>query len=323
MRATKLLAVACAAGIVGLASSKAQAALATGAELSNAILSADVNGGPLGSAIAPTEGSYNPANSPTVQNTVVPDALGNTWTGWGGNTYAAGDGVQLPSSQSSPNVNATSISKAFGGGITATISIPGTAANYGQVNGTASLNSRDRGTPAADPNPSSNLGYMFRDFVFAGANSNVQSTNYVELQIGGLTTGSAYTLDVWSDDTGTAPTTTHSTNWTATPPTNTSNPGKLGWDPDPGDTFTAPPDEQTITWTGDVVPLPAAQFTLTADANGDITVYGWGGDGITGDQSADTTYLDGFQLAAAVPEPATIGLLGAAALGLLSRRRSH
>ncbi|MGA2440970.1 MAG: PEP-CTERM sorting domain-containing protein [Tepidisphaeraceae bacterium] len=311
-----------AASVVGVGvGAAANAAIATGAEFSGALLSVDINGGPLAGSLAPTEGSYNAANNPTVQNTVVPDALGNTWSPWGGNTYDAGDGIQLPSSQSSPNVFASSIAKTFTDGITATISEAGSAANYAQGGGGATFNSRDRGTPAADPNPSTTLGYMFRDLLFAGGSgSNIQSTNFMQLTLTGLTPGSSYALDVWSDD----PTGTHSMNWTATPPTNNPSnrgPGKIGWDPDPTDVFTAPPDEQTISWTsGSSLPLPAAQFTLTADTNGSLTVYGWGGNGVTGSQSADTSYINGFQLVA-VPEPASLGLIGVASLGLMFRRR--
>jgi hypothetical protein len=68
-----------------------------------------------------------------------------------------------------------------------------------------------------------------------------------------------------------------------------------------------PTPEQGITW----VLLPAV-----ADANGDISVL---------DQEnpvGNKPYFNGFQIQAA-PEPATLGLLGAAAAGLLARRRKN
>src|SRR5580692_5808657 len=79
--------------------------------LTNAFLSVDLNGGPIASANATTEGSNGPSGSPTIS----PDPFGVTWSPWGGPASTNGDGTQLPSSQSSPNVFASSIAKAFGG----------------------------------------------------------------------------------------------------------------------------------------------------------------------------------------------------------------
>jgi hypothetical protein len=66
-----------------------------------------------------------------------------------------------------------------------------------------------------------------------------------------------------------------------------------------------PTPEQGITW----VLLPAV-----ADANGDLSVFDY--DNLVGNKP----YENGFQIQS-VPEPATLGLLGAAALGLTARRR--
>jgi hypothetical protein len=65
-----------------------------------------------------------------------------------------------------------------------------------------------------------------------------------------------------------------------------------------------PTPEQGLTW----VLLPAV-----ADANGDLLLFNQ--ENVNG-----KGYVNGFQIQSA-PEPASIGLLGAAALGLLSRRR--
>jgi hypothetical protein len=172
---------------------------------------------------------------------------------------------------------------------------------------------------------------LFRDFEFAGTNSNVQSTNYLQLAVSGLTPSTPYEIALYSYDSSGS----HTTNWTATAPwSNTTVDNHFGWNPDSasllpagytfvaaGD-FVAPHDEQSITWTAGTTPAPAV-FTLTTDATGSLTVYGWGGNGIStdaandnGGQNADTSYLAGFQIAA-VPEPGTLVLLGLAAPALL------
>jgi hypothetical protein len=312
---------------------------------SNVLLSVDLNGGPLASATAPTNG-YNENQS---SGAFSVDNFGVVWTPWGGNGYSGGDSVQLPSSQSSPNVAALTIQKTFsangppaanfgpggtygpiqpyGGGtnqgnysaispaITVTVSGAGTASNYGTVNGSTSLNSRDRGSPTAAWGQ--NDSDMFRDLIFAGGSgSNVQGTNYLQVTFTGLSSSTAYQVALYSyDSTG-----NHTTNWTATAPTNA--PGSLGWWNGSNDgIFTAPADGQSITWTSGTTPAPAV-FTVTSDATGALSVYGWGGDGITGDQSSDTSYLDGFQIAT-VPEPGTLLLLGLAAPALLWAARKR
>ncbi len=237
-----------------------------------------------------------------------------TWSPWGGPTSTYGDGTQLPSSQSSPNVNASSISKTFSG-VTATVSIDTTlnSAKYGTVNGVASMNSRDRGAPSGANNDND----MFRDLLFAGGSgSQVQGENYLQLSLSGLTPGNSYLVATYSfDNSG-----SHSMNWTATAPTTSG--GLNGWwaaAPANNNTFNPPTDEQTISWTGGgATPAPAV-FNLTADGSGDLTVWGWGGSG-TVSQSGDTSYLNGFQIEA-VPEPSTIALGVIGISSLLLRRR--
>lgn len=289
--------------------------------VTTAFLSVDLNGGPLASATAPTEG-YNGSS----QATLLPDQYGVTWAPWGGNTYSDGDGTQLPSSQSSPQVNASSITKTFGS-ISATISIDTTnnSAKYATVNGVASMNSRDRGAISGVTYlpPASLDGDMFRDFLFAGGSgSQVQGENYTQLSLTGLAPSTPYEIALYSFDAASSP---HSTNWTATAPTSSNSVD--GWwasSPSGNNNFTAPADEQTISWSGtSSTNLPApATFTLTSSPTGTLSVWGFGGSGVSGDQNGDTTYLDGFQVAA-VPEPATISLLGFATAGLMFRRRKN
>lgn len=311
---------------------------------SSVILSADLNGGQNSANIAPTNGY----NENTSSGGFSADPNGVLWTGWGGNQYSGGDGTQLPNS----NVgnNASSISKTFSTSgstyygvsgtvtppITATLSIDSAAStandsvlagnnagDYGQVNGVASLNSRDRGSPSAANGV--NDSDMFRDFVFTGNNSgntNIQSTNFIDLALSGLTAGASYKVALYSYDSSS---TGNSMNWTATAPmTSGGVDGYFAASPVGNNTFTAPADEQTISFSNGT-PAPAV-FTETADSHGDLNFYGFGGNGVSGNQSATSAYLDGFQIAsatAATPEPTSILTFGIGALGLLGYRRAR
>lgn len=213
--------------------------------LLNPWLSVDLNGGVAsgtGQTTSPTEGWNGSFPSPSFSA----DQYGVTWSAWGGNAGAYGDGTQLPSSQSSPNVNASSISKTFGS-YTATLSI-NTAVNsayYGQVNSTASMNSRDRNAPASTYSPAALSDTdMFRDLVFASAaGTAIQGNNYLTLQLSGLNAGGWHRVALYSyDSTG-----AHSMNWTAIAPTVNGNSRAGWWDGTADNIFTAPSDEQTIT----------------------------------------------------------------------------
>jgi hypothetical protein len=263
----------------------------------NVILSVDVNGGVITSQNSTTEGSNGPSGSPTLSA----DPFGVTWSPWGGPTNTNGDGTQLPNSNGG-GVQADTITKAFGG-ITASISAAGTLSNY-STNGTGHLNGRDRGAPTGAANDND----LFRDLVFAGASgANVQSTNFLKLSFSGLQANGVYKVAAYSFDTTGA----HSMNWTATPPTsNLQNGDHLGYNPNPTNIFAAPSDEQTITWTGGGANPAPAVFLVTADGTGNLALWGWGGNGVSGNQSADTSYIDGFQLAV-IPEASAFAMGGA------------
>ena len=258
--------------------------------LTNAILSVDLNGGKT-TDLKPTEGLG------------AADAYGVVWTPWGG-----ADGIQLPQNQEGVLSGTSSLSKQFGT-TSVIISASGTLVNYDTAN---PITSRDRGLGDTSD------GYMFSDFIFGKkSGSNVQGTNYLQVEFDGLMAGGQYQVALYSYDS----TYETSVNWTSTAPVLQNT--WMGWwsdkcsDDGYSNIFQAPTNLQTITWglEGDK-PAPAL-LSLTADAGGKIFVYGFGGSGISGDQNAQNSYLNGFQismLSMPVPEPATIALLG---LGLV------
>jgi PEP-CTERM motif len=325
----------------------------------NLIASVDINGnsGNTASPNAPTEGWNGSSPTPV---TGSPDNYGVTWLPWGGATAVGGDGTAWYSSSGTATGTASAVGVSGNSegtdyitgapltddvnwyqdtfnGVTVTVSAPAngpaeTSNPYGSGN---SINSRDRGLAAPSsysgtPATASYDGNMFEDFIFApSSGGNVQGTNYLQVQFSGLTPGAPYQIALFAGDNGAA----RGTSWTATPPT--LKDGQWGWLNSLGG-FAPPSDEQTIdfedgqngdtsgTFTAyaenDPPRLPAV-FNLFANGSGSITVWGFGGDG-NNDNNAQSTYLDGFQIAnLVVPEPASIGLIGVAGLGLLARRR--
>ena len=136
------------------------------------------------------------------------------------------------------------------------------------------------------------------------------------MQVTGLTAGKQYQIALYSFDNASANVTT----WTDIAPSSAGSPnGIFGWwnVGANNNIFAQPVDEQTINWRDGAMASTLrapALFTLTADGNGSIEVWGWGGDGAV-NQNASNSYLNGIQIAA-VPEPATLALLGLAAPAL-------
>jgi Dockerin type I domain/PEP-CTERM motif len=269
-----------------------------------AFLSVDMNGGSWSAndAQSPTEGWDQNNSDPQIS----PDQYGVTWTPWGGPTYDGGDGIQLPTNQSgtslSPSSNITktfsgiSTSNVSSGAITATLSAPGEAAAY-TPNGTGNINSRDWGDGFAQgaTGPAFDID-MWRDFVTGQSSyADVQSTNFLQLQLSGLNPNSKYTVDLFSyNEYYTVPTAA-----TAMPPIEVNYVGFGWWNPaSPGQKqFTAPADEQVQNPAtgGGSLAAPAA-LTVITNGQGTGYVWLWGGSGNTGDQNGTDTDLNGFQI---------------------------
>jgi hypothetical protein len=276
----------------------------------SAFLSVDLNGGPssTGASASPTEGWNQSTSNPAF----AADPYGVTWTPWGGqqNPYF-GDNTQLPNSGA--GVYATSISKTFSGlpasnvssgAATVTISAAGTASSYGAV-GTGLLDSIDMGLSWAGDDPSTGQPVtgptldldMFRDFLIAnGSGSNVQSSNYLQVEFTGLNKNSAYRVSLYSYN----PYYAAGAAATATPP-QTPNYESAGWwdnqTTNPGnESFTAPADEQTETWQTTGLPAAPAMLNVITNSQGNAYVWTWGGSGTTGDQNAAPSYLNGLQI---------------------------
>jgi Dockerin type I domain len=269
-----------------------------------AFLSVDINGGSWSnnSASSPTEG-WNQSFSASAYS---PDPYGVSWTGWGGPTYDFGDGTQLPNG--TLGVYASSNTKTFTGlpssvaspgGMVATLSGPGTPSTY-TLNGTGTLNSEDDGTgwTAGLTGPAFDID-VWRDSVSGEASfHDVQSTNFLQLQLSGLKKNSSYTVSLYSYNPFEG--FSYQESATAMPPQE-PNFESWGWwanqTTNPGnETFTAPSDEQVGTWSGNGTPAAPAMLQVITDGQGNAYVWTWGGSGMTGDQNASISYLNGFQI---------------------------
>lgn len=252
------------------------------------ILSVDINGGPITTANATTLTGFSP---------------------WGGPVSTGGDGTQLPSSQSSPVVNGTSITKTFSttlGNVTATITASGS--------NSPAMNSRDRGNPSGPTND----GDLYRDFIGAvqpGSGSNGTGSNPFQITFSGLAASTTYQLTFFAFDSAIA--TDGATGpggvMNFSPTLLGTNSGQIQW------------KTPTSAYSN------ATTFNATTDGTGALTTFEWatiGGLGLPGQtQIQNWTVLNGFQIStpptgSAAPEPGSVALMALPfAGGLIARLR--
>jgi hypothetical protein len=193
-----------------------------------------------------------------------------------------------------------------------------------QTSGTStaaiSIGSRSRSAPVYAGQTT--LGNALRDFVFVPS-ANVQGRAYMAVLFDGLTANTAYDITVFSYENNSA----QGTNWTLAAPS-----ASVGYAVNPFPTHVNLADTGSNSVptrnTGGAAPVNVTNvsagttFSVTTDANGDVTLYAWGGNGVDGNTSTSgiNPYLSGFTIAV-VPEPTSIAALGAASIGLFVRRR--
>lgn len=300
----------------------------------DAFLSVDLNGDNLPDVNA-TQLGWDPNSATTIKVGAgpgnPPDVL---WSPFGGNgpgggNNQGGDDVQLPNNNA--GVTATSITSTYSINALGLTDVDVTISLIDPNNtGGGTINSRDRGEIGAGDQggtfTENHFGRnMYRDLIFAGGTgSNSIGGNGFTIEISGLVPGTPYTANFYAYDRFGS----KNVHFTGTAPADQG--GSIGWwDPDPNaaGSFLAAADVQEVIWTGgaSIVNLPApAVLKQIADGSGKVTfwAYGRGGDG-TPEQNnyADTTYLNGLQIA--IPEPGTVvlSMLGLCAMALGRRRK--
>ncbi len=154
-----------------------------------------------------------------------------------------------------------------------------------------SFDGRNRNAPQSETGNGhlpSGLGLMYKDFVFVAAGGN-QGRATLGVSVSGLTPNTTYQVAAYAfDNNGSG----GQTNFTASVPADT------------GFSFSNFPPHESVIWTspfdeygtGNNTPPPPAIFEITTSPLGIGSFYAWGGDGVSGNAIATSTYLNGFSI---------------------------
>jgi len=245
--------------------------------------------------------------------------MGPTATGYEG--WEAAEGLLLPPSIDWSGGGAAGLTRVFStseGNITATMSGVG-----------VSLGARNRGANGGA------LGELTQDFVFAQRDFGLGGLgrNYIELTLSGLSPGQQYEVTAFAREPAFSNSDSFQA-WTDRAALGGLD-GPSAWldaNIGAGASYLAAPG-------GVNNPIPtlvraqesgpdssdpyaySASILSFADAGGVVTIYGWADGNDFDPDTQGASLLNGFQIAAVIPEPGTLTLVGAGLIGILIWRR--